>query len=67
MASQKELNELKSLVETKDKLFEKASQGVKQALEIVEVNQQWKQSNYQEIARHLARTLHEARVEREEP
>jgi len=65
MASQKELNDLRSLVEEKASLFEKASQGVKQALEKVEINQQWKHANYQPIAIQLSRTLHAARTEKQ--
>lgn len=62
MASQKEYNELKNLVDEKPTLFQKATQGVKQALETIEINQQWKQTNYQQIARQLSHTLHEARL-----
>lgn len=46
MSTQKELRELKDLVTMKEKLFEKSSQGVKQALETVELNNQWKINNY---------------------
>jgi aminopeptidase N len=42
MSTQKELRELKDLVTLKSKEFEKSSQGVKQALETVELNNQWK-------------------------
>lgn len=46
MSTQKELRELKELVTMKSKAFEKSSQGVKQALETVELNNQWKINNY---------------------
>lgn len=46
MSTQKELRELKELVAMKSKAFEKSSQGVKQALETVELNNQWKINNY---------------------
>lgn len=53
MSSTRELQELKDLIDTKRSVFEKATQGVKQALETVEVNLQWKSRNYQEMARYL--------------
>lgn len=46
MSTQKELRELKDLVTMKSKEFEKAEQGVKQALETIELNNQWKINNY---------------------
>lgn len=61
MSTQKELRELKDLVTMKSKAFEKASQGVKQALETVELNNQWKINNYLPLVSRLnlmARSMH---------
>uniref|UniRef100_U5EU86 Aminopeptidase n=1 Tax=Corethrella appendiculata TaxID=1370023 RepID=U5EU86_9DIPT len=55
MSTEKELLELKDLVDKKPKLFEKSTQGVSQALETIEVNQQWRRTNYQEMGRYLGR------------
>ena len=55
MSTQKDLTDLKELVRSKSKIFEKASQGVKQALETVEINNQWKNNNYKELSRYLNR------------
>lgn len=60
MTTLKELTDLKSLVDEKPKIFEKAAQGVKQALETITINNQWKHNNYQQIARQLSRSLYEA-------
>lgn len=57
MSTQKELNELKELVASKPIEFQKATQGVKQALETVELNNQWKINNYMEFSRRLNRML----------
>lgn len=46
MSTQKELRELNDLITMKEKLFEKSSQGVKQALETIQLNNQWKINNY---------------------
>jgi hypothetical protein len=53
MSTQKELTELKDLVALKYKAFEKSSQGVRQALETVELNNQWKINNYLALASRL--------------
>lgn len=53
MASEKELQELKDLIESKRTVFEHATQGVKQALETVEVNMKWKSASYGQMARYL--------------
>lgn len=57
MSSQKELRELKDLISLKQKTFEKATQGVKQALETVEINNQWKINMYMDLQRRLNRML----------
>ena len=57
MSSTKELRELKDLVTMKQKAFEKATQGVKQALETIEINNQWKINNYMDLQRRLNRML----------
>lgn len=53
MSSMKELQELKDLIESKRTVFEKATQGVKQALETVEINLQWKSHGYTQMTRFL--------------
>lgn len=53
MSSQKELRELKDLINLKQKTFEKATQGVKQALETVELNNQWKTNQFMDFSRRL--------------
>jgi hypothetical protein len=53
MSTSKDLKELKDLIEGKQKAFEKASQGVKQALETVELNNQWKINMYMDLSRRL--------------
>uniref|UniRef100_A0A8D8EWM7 Aminopeptidase n=2 Tax=Culex pipiens TaxID=7175 RepID=A0A8D8EWM7_CULPI len=53
MASEKELQELKDLIDSKRTVFEHATQGVKQALETVEVNMKWKSASYGQMARYL--------------
>lgn len=53
MSSMKELQELKDLIESKRTVFEKATQGVKQALETVEINLQWKSYGYTQMTRFL--------------
>jgi len=53
MSSTKELKELKDLIAAKPKTFEKAMQGVKQALETVSLNNQWKTNNLDDIGRRL--------------
>lgn len=57
MSSQKELRELKDLISMKQKAFEKATQGVRQALETVEINNQWKINMYMDLQRRLNRML----------
>ncbi|XP_070497871.1 aminopeptidase N-like [Chironomus tepperi] len=57
MSTQKELTDLKDLVTKKAKEFEKSTQGVKQALEVVELNNQWKLNNYFSLARNLNRMI----------
>lgn len=58
MTTMKELTDLRNLVTEKPKVFEKASQGVKQALETIELNNQWKHNNYQQMARHLSTAIY---------
>ncbi|XP_055525327.1 aminopeptidase N-like [Wyeomyia smithii] len=53
MSTMKELQELKDLIGTKQTVFEKATQGVKQALEMIEINLQWKTTSYNQLARYL--------------
>ncbi|XP_050098879.1 aminopeptidase N-like [Anopheles aquasalis] len=53
MASRKEMQELRALIDERAGLFEKATQGVKQALERVEVNAGWKRLNYDQMMRFL--------------
>jgi hypothetical protein len=53
MSTSKDLKELKELIDGKQKAFEKASQGVKQALETVELNNQWKLNMYMDLSRRL--------------
>lgn len=53
MSSEKDLRELKDLVTSKQKTFEKATLGVKQALETIELNNQWKISMYKDLSRRL--------------
>jgi len=53
MSSQKDIRELKDLIVSKPKAFEKVTQGVKQALETVELNNQWKISMYMDLSRRL--------------
>ena len=53
MSTQKELRELKDLISSKKAKFEKASQGVRQAIETIEINNQWKTNNYQDLSRYL--------------
>ncbi|XP_058833105.1 aminopeptidase N [Topomyia yanbarensis] len=53
MSTAKELEELKDLIDSKQAVFEKATQGVKQALEMVEINLQWKSTSYHQMARYL--------------
>lgn len=57
MSSQKDLRELKDLINNKQKTFEKATQGVKQALETVELNNQWKINMYMDLSRRLNNML----------
>uniref|UniRef100_A0AAG5D4Y5 Aminopeptidase n=1 Tax=Anopheles atroparvus TaxID=41427 RepID=A0AAG5D4Y5_ANOAO len=53
MASGKELEEVRDLIQKNATIFEKASQGVKQALETIQINKQWKQINYAQMMRFL--------------
>lgn len=57
MSSEKEISELKQLFSTKEKVFDKATQGVKQSLETVIVNNQWKTTMYNDFQRRLNRML----------
>lgn len=60
MSSEQELRELKELIKSKASLFGKAMQGVKQAVETVELNNQWRTNNYMDFARrlnHMARNF----------
>ncbi len=53
MSTQKELREFKELITSKSKEFEKSTQGVKEALETIELNNQWKINNYLLFASRL--------------
>lgn len=53
MITTKEYDELKSFVENRTTIFEKATQGIKQSLETVEINSQWQAKNYKSIGRIL--------------
>ncbi|XP_058444534.1 aminopeptidase N-like [Malaya genurostris] len=53
MSTMKELQELKDLIDNQQAVFEKATQGVKQALEMVEINLQWKTNSYHQMSRYL--------------
>jgi len=66
MSSQQELQDLKDLVARKPKAFEKSTQGVKQALEVVELNNQWKSNNYFSFATSLNRMIYPDIVDEEE-
>lgn len=57
MSSQKEINELKELFTTKEKVFDKATQGVKQSLETVELNNQWRTTMYNDFQRRMNRMM----------
>jgi aminopeptidase N len=57
MSTAKDLRELKDLIAAKPKAFEKATQGVKQALETVALNNQWKINTYMDLSRRLNRML----------
>lgn len=57
MSTQKDYRELKDLITSKQKAFEKATQGVKQALETVELNNQWKINMYMDLSRRLNNML----------
>lgn len=53
MSTTKDLRELKELIDSRPKAFEKSTQGVKQALETVELNNQWKINMYMDLSRRL--------------
>lgn len=53
MVTTKEYDELKSFVENRTTIFEKATQSIKQSLETVEINSQWQAKNYKKIGRIL--------------
>lgn len=55
MSSKSEIRELKELFSSKSKVFDKATQGVKQSLETVELNNQWKTTMYTDFQRRLSR------------
>lgn len=55
MYTEKDLVEMKNLISNKFKLFEKTTQGVKQAIETVEINNQWNNNNYEQLTRILNR------------
>lgn len=57
MSTAKDLRELQDLIAAKPKAFEKATQGVKQALETVALNNQWKINTYMDLSRRLNRML----------
>lgn len=48
-----ELFELKDLISSKKKIFEDVSQGVKQAIDNIEINIQWKTNKCDELTRYL--------------
>ena len=53
MITANEYNEWKSFVDKHATIFEKATKGVKQSLETVEINLQWQAKNYKSIGRIL--------------
>ncbi|XP_055705019.1 aminopeptidase N-like [Phlebotomus papatasi] len=53
MTTEKELVELTSFVKAHAQQLDKATQGVKQAIETVEINTQWQHKNYKSISRVL--------------
>jgi hypothetical protein len=57
MSTDKDLRELKDLIDANPKAFEKATQGVKQALETVALNNQWKIGTYMDLSRRLNKML----------
>lgn len=57
MSSQEELRELKNLIASNQKVFEKSTLGVKQALETVELNNQWKVNEFKDVSKRLNRMM----------
>lgn len=55
MSSPSEIRELKELFTNKKDKFDKATQGVKQSLETVELNNQWKTTMFKDFQRRLSR------------
>lgn len=53
MFSSEELQELTDLIEQKAPIFEKANQGVKQALETAQTNNRWSKVNIDKMERLL--------------
>ncbi|XP_052859646.1 aminopeptidase N [Anopheles cruzii] len=53
MSSLAEVQELRSLIDERGSIFDKATQGVKQAIETVEINARWKRINYAQMMRFL--------------
>ncbi|KAJ6638815.1 Aminopeptidase N [Pseudolycoriella hygida] len=53
MITTKEYDELKTFVENRTVIFEKATQSISQSLETVEINSQWQAKNYASIGRIL--------------
>uniref|UniRef100_A0A182VV47 Aminopeptidase n=1 Tax=Anopheles minimus TaxID=112268 RepID=A0A182VV47_9DIPT len=53
MFSTAEVQELNDLIQKKATIFEKANQGVKQALEMAQTNNKWKQINFNKMERLL--------------
>lgn len=53
MSSTIEYQEIQNLTTSNVEQFEKASLGVKQALEVIEINTQWQLHNYNDISTYL--------------
>lgn len=47
------MTEVEKLISDNKFIFKSSSQGIKQALEIIELNNQWRQNHYQRAARSL--------------
>lgn len=53
MSTLPELRKMKDLFSSKKQLFDKSAIGVRQAIETIENNNQWKTINYQELSQYL--------------
>ncbi|CAO1423722.1 unnamed protein product [Diamesa serratosioi] len=53
MSTLPEFHQMEDLFSSKKALFKDISQGVKQAIETIEINNQWRTNNYQDLSRYL--------------